>query len=82
MTYEECEQRIEALTFYGTGSEPYEMFSAVCGLAYQLHGCGIPESHALAAQCVIHAEFLAARSKEYADEGDLEDTAQGYWGYA
>jgi hypothetical protein len=85
MKSEERRKRIEALDFYGLEDEAYALFSAVCGLAYQLSGTGMKESHALADQCVVHAEFLAARSKEWAEEEPLDppaEIAKGHWGYA
>lgn len=50
-------KRVEALVFYGTGDESYELFQATCGLLYMMNGLGQ----------VDKAELLYEWAKEQAD---------------
>ena len=71
--------RIEALTYYGTGDEGYELFVEACRFAHMLHGLGTDEQ---AKTVVAWAEDMASGSLDWAErEGNLDDKAQGQWGY-
>lgn len=70
------EQRIKALIYYGTGDEGIELFRQTCKLCYMMNGIGPRDQAELLYQW---AKEQAEASKGWAD--DLEDTAQGHWGY-
>ena len=50
-------KRVEALVFYGTCDESYELFCGTCSLLYQMNGLGDTE----------RAEILFSWAKEQAD---------------
>lgn len=73
------EQRIEALTFYGTGDEAYELFQATCTLSYKLYGLNMADKAEVACQW---AEEMAHDSAIWVANTSFgpSETAKGYWG--
>ena len=69
------QERIESLTFYGTGDEAYELFSATCLLCYNMFGLG---SLGKAEILCAWAEEMAYESRAY--DSNQNDHAQGQWG--
>lgn len=74
------QERIESLTYYGTGDEGYELFQSTCSLAYKLFGLGATGKAEVA---VSWAEEMAYESRTWADQQgeDEVDKAQGHWGH-
>lgn len=72
------QQKIEALTFYGTNDEAYELFQATCGLCYQMSGLGYQDK---AVTLYYWAKELAQDSLEWTldnfDSVDEVDKIQG-----
>jgi hypothetical protein len=73
---------IEALTFYSTGDEAYELFQAACSFCYQLYGLGDNEKAGIV---YGWAKEMAEASEKWArenlgDEWD-QDKIKGHWGY-
>lgn len=78
------QERIEALTFYGTGDEAYELFQATCDLCYKMYGLGGTEEAKIL--CMWAEEQAWATEEDWVQQGgDLNDktgdVAKGYWGY-
>jgi hypothetical protein len=73
--YTTLQERIEALTFYGTGDEAYELFDQACNFCYHLYGLGYEEEAKIVCGW---AEKMAEASKDWA-ENDA-DTLKGRWG--
>lgn len=75
------EERIVALTFYGTNDEAYELFQNACSFCYKLYGLG--ESEKAATVCKW-AEGMASESKKFAIQQGIPldeiDTENGHWG--
>lgn len=77
-TKKSIQERIEALKFYGTGDEAYELFQATTSLCYQMNALGTKEQ---AETLCKWAEEMAAQSYEDAVQYDqTDDVASGYWG--
>lgn len=77
------EERIEALTFYGTGDEAYELFSATCSLAYKMYGLGLEGEAAIL--CMWAEEMAWASQDDWVGQGGKPsdtsgDVAKGHWG--
>lgn len=70
------EARIQAMTFYGTGDEAYELFQEACHFCYSLVGLGEDEK---AEMVCDWAEEMAIASKATWEEYG-GDTAKGIWG--
>jgi len=75
-------QRIEALTYYGTGDEGYELFQATTTLCYKMTSLGFTEQASIL--CMWAEEQAYASAEEWVREGrdlaDRSDCAQGYFG--
>lgn len=70
-------ERIEGLTFWGTGDEAYELFCATTSLCCRMSGLGQTKQ---AETLCRWAEEQARASEE--DKHDWpDDHAQGHWGY-
>ena len=73
-------ERIEALTFYGTGDEGVELFRATCHYCYLLIGLGYTNE----AEIVYGwAKEMAEHSFKWVKENlpeDLDDNENGQWG--
>ncbi|RJQ27110.1 hypothetical protein C4577_02195 [Candidatus Parcubacteria bacterium] len=69
-------ERLEDLTYYGTGCEGVELFQALCSACYKMYGIGDPEKAELLYQW---AKEDAEASKQWCiQEGwDLSDTCSG-----
>lgn len=69
-------ERIESLTYYGTGDEGYELFREACSFCYSLDSLGMTKE----AKVVCGwAEEMAWASEE--DSDDETDQAKGYYGH-
>jgi hypothetical protein len=69
------QERVEGLTYFGTGDEAYELFRRTCSFCHHLHGLGMDDK---AAVVCGWAEEMAADSNTA--EADPDDTTTGVWG--
>lgn len=77
------EERIEKLCWYGScENEGYELFSATCGLCYQMNGIG---DHGEKCETLYQwAKELAEESRQWCEAEDpeaLKEVTKGNWGY-
>lgn len=52
-TYFAIKKKIEESVFYGTGDEAYELWTAMCGVCYQMAGLGDTERASLLADWIV-----------------------------
>jgi hypothetical protein len=79
---DDLRQRIELLTYYGTGHEASELFQQTCSLCYQMDGLGLKEQAKIL--CGWAEDMAAASAADWAKDGnsldDKSDVLKGNWG--
>lgn len=77
------QERIEALTYYGTGAEDYELFQQTCSLCYSMVGLGQTEQARIL--CGWAEDMAEASAEGWVQDGndinDKSDSAKGHWGH-